>query len=509
MNIEKTIKLLISVRYNMNESHHQLCKEALEYCKENKMHEEMIKLCSIEATGYSSVGDIEGVIRCNKNIEDIKNTYQEDLKVQCLANYSLGLYNWNFSRYELALDLFLKALELETDLEKIARVKHKIAVTYLKLNNYSKALFYFEDIYEHIHDIHDDFLKQDFLGWYSIFYSEIGNFEKSVEFAHKAVIINLKISNFNGLSSNYNTLGLNYKSMGYYDQAMHYFIEAEKNALILNTAILLANVYNNIALVYNNLENYEKAIEYNEKSIVYRKQCMGLDQLSITYRNIIPLYINVNKLQKAKELLLEMEELCQKIQTEKGKVHYLISKSYIALHEKDWDTALTSLDSALAIAEKTDNLTFTSSIYHQFSEVYENKQDYKLAYEYLKLLHSTELKIRKQEDIKLTENLTIQHQALLDKYDLNNRIKEEKIKAVLALSVTANHEINQPLMLIQGNIDLLKDSIPDLSEKQQRFFDKIDKGISKISSTLTNFTHKTKISFEKYLDNIEMVKFDD
>ena len=104
----------------------------------------------------------------------------------------------------------------------------------------------------------------------------------------------------------------------------------------------------------------------------------------------------------------------------------------------------------------------------------------------------------------------MQHQLLMDRNNINNKINEEKIKAALAMSVTANHEINQPLMTIQGNLDLLINSFNQiqLSEKQLKYIEKISKSIDRISDVLQKFTRKSNVSFVDYMQDIQMVSFD-
>lgn len=509
MDVNETIQYLMKKRFEITIEDIKLCNEAIIHCKKNNFYEEQIRLYSIMVGGFIRNNKISEVPKCYEKIEEIRDNNPDDIKLQNLANCTIGLYHWNCSRYQQALDLFLQALYNETNEEQIARIKHKIAVSYLKLNNYSKSIMYFEDVYNDLDKITDNYFKQDLLTWYSIFYNEIGIISKAVELAQEAIIINTKISNFEGLANNYNTIGLSYKYLRYNDQSMSCFIKSEQNALIANTPILLANVYNNIALIYTNQKDYEKAIEYYEKSIEFRIKCTGLDQLSITYRNLVPLYLLNNQIKKAKTLLLEMKKLVTDIKTERGKINYLVSKSDIAIYENNSELAKQSLDSALILTQKLNNLSIIKTVYYKYSEFYEKQKKYKQALKYLKLNNEIDSKLQKNEDIKLTENLTLQHQALFDRFKLNNKIQEEKINAVIALSVTANHEINQPLMLIQGNLDLLKDSITDMDDKKIKYLDNMENAVSKIKEILTNFTQKTNISFVNYLNKTKMVKFDD
>ncbi|MCK5055276.1 MAG: response regulator [Candidatus Aminicenantes bacterium] len=93
----------------------------------------------------------------------------------------------------------------------------------------------------------------------------------------------------------------------------------------------------------------------------------------------------------------------------------------------------------------------------------------------------------------------------------HERINEEKRDAVKAMVVTANHEINQPLTMIQGYVDLLKQSMNSQSQSvaQKKYLDGIERAFERIMIILERFRESAAIRFTNYLPNIKMVLFDD
>lgn len=89
-------------------------------------------------------------------------------------------------------------------------------------------------------------------------------------------------------------------------------------------------------------------------------------------------------------------------------------------------------------------------------------------------------------------------------------IRLEQKNAVLAVGVTANHTINQPLTVLQGNFELFQGSIEKnlLTEKQQRFLDRMKDSIERIKSYLLDMTDSNTIHFENYLGSRKMVVFE-
>ncbi|PID28262.1 MAG: hypothetical protein CSB55_05540 [Candidatus Cloacimonadota bacterium] len=84
----------------------------------------------------------------------------------------------------------------------------------------------------------------------------------------------------------------------------------------------------------------------------------------------------------------------------------------------------------------------------------------------------------------------------------NKLLQSEKKNAVLATGVTANHEINQPLMILQGNLDLLVHRIGDnLNEKEKKYLDKSFNAINRIQSILNKLKNIDSAEYTNYSDN--------
>jgi two-component system cell cycle response regulator len=90
------------------------------------------------------------------------------------------------------------------------------------------------------------------------------------------------------------------------------------------------------------------------------------------------------------------------------------------------------------------------------------------------------------------ENLINKSDYLISKLkDTNTRLLQaqqelvniERQNAVLTMSVTANHEINQPLMIIKGNVELLQSQNPP-SEKSEKHYMRIHEAITRIEDIL-------------------------
>lgn len=89
-------------------------------------------------------------------------------------------------------------------------------------------------------------------------------------------------------------------------------------------------------------------------------------------------------------------------------------------------------------------------------------------------------------------------------------IRLEQKNAALAVAVTTNHTINQPLTVLQGNFELFQGSLEKnlLTEKQHRFLTRMRESIERIKTFLFEMSDSTSIHFENYLENSKMVVFE-
>ncbi len=79
-------------------------------------------------------------------------------------------------------------------------------------------------------------------------------------------------------------------------------------------------------------------------------------------------------------------------------------------------------------------------------------------------------------------------------------VELEKKNLALAMAATANHEINQPLTVITGNLYLLKESIDPkcLTKDQASYMSKIDSAIQRIKEQLAHYRYAASMKYKQY-----------
>lgn len=108
---------------------------------------------------------------------------------------------------------------------------------------------------------------------------------------------------------------------------------------------------------------------------------------------------------------------------------------------------------------------------------------------------------------------------LLARIDTHLRLKKtherllelERQSSILAMAVTANHEINQPLTVLSGNLFLLKESLSrnQLTDKQLEYMNRMERAILRIKDILIKYRTADSIHFQNYSEDTKMVVFEE
>ncbi|MBL7895008.1 MAG: tetratricopeptide repeat protein [Bacteroidia bacterium] len=151
--------------------------------------------------------------------------------------------------------------------------------------NYDKAIACFEKSAEYFNKC--GFLKgsASALNNCGVILNEKGDFKRAIEFQKKAMEVNAKAKNEEGVGNNYLNMGNTYNITGDYKTAMDHFIKAEGIFSKLKSWESLATAYYNMGYVNYNLRQYEKAFEYNRKSLRIREEKTG-NKIGMAYNHV-------------------------------------------------------------------------------------------------------------------------------------------------------------------------------------------------------------------------------
>jgi len=153
-----------------------------------------------------------------------------------------------------------------------------------------------------------------------------------------------------------------------------------------------------------------------------------------------------------------------------------------------------------------DNLSKTIAI--RLRESDEKRTSEISKYTKLVELHQ-KINAQKRELEELNQKLALQNTKLIKAQE--EIIELEQKNAIMAMAVTVNHEINQPLSLLKGFFHLFTQTLDEnsLTEKQRDIFKKIEAAFERIHVILKKYSSSKSTHFADYFGDVKMVIFEE
>lgn len=264
--------------------------------------------------------------------------------------------------------------------------------------------------------------------------------------------------------------------------------------------------------------NYEKALVYFNKAIHSADLSSRIADKSLILSNIARVYEAQKKDDLALKTILEAYELAVQSNI---KIYILMSSEVIYelyKRQKNYEKALYFME-----------------VFHKYhDQIYEENKVRQINLTTTKLEldnRNKEIELQKIKISKQRQGLIILFISLVFIFllffvflyyfvktkKLNKQLKEEhekvlaleKLKSVSAMALTANHELNQPLMVFKANLEMLEMSFPVFNDKQKRYLKKINLSYDQMLKILSKYRNNYNMHFENYIDDNTLVVFDD
>ena len=406
------------------------------YALTDRLREEMQ-----DSTGWFRLGKLMVTLAEYKKAEnfyEILLTQETNDRKRAPIYYQLGLtkscqgkYADAITFYENSITLYQKILPLQhsdgtarknsADLlyEKVPQMQHEsldfihyhisacyndMAIAYVKMKEYSKALPYYEKILEirqrTLPSNHLDLIASyDSIG---LVHQHLGNYPQAIFYLEKAFEITQAVlpSNHPNLASSCNSIAGMYSKLGQYSEALSYYekvLEIQQKSLPENH-LDAATCYSNIGLMYDNIGDYSKALSSHMKALEIREKIFpsNLSDLATSYSNIGLVYDNMGDYKKALQYYKKDLEISKKI-LPPDHPDLAISYNNIGLvydNIGEYSKALLSHKTALEIYQQTlhPNHPHLATSHKNIGLVHENMASYSKAL----LSHEKALEIREK-----------------------------------------------------------------------------------------------------------------
>lgn len=445
----------------------------------------------------------------------------------------------------------------ERDSIRTARTLMEAGKCHIQLGQYDEALDKFIQA-ESIYNTHD--LKPELAQAYnciSSVYQSLNKITEAIEFMEKAQNINVLNQDFEQAAENYITLGGIYLDLHHYDAAGTYLERALsifkmngnvegmiRASLVMSSVYLAAGEYGQASRYATEALGYEKQLNSDRMkprillslgnvSLVRKRYQETFDYLT----RALEIAGKISARQDELEILYKLSMASEKLRRYRDALNYY--KRYEGLKDSLFNEMsslrVTEMQSMIETSEQQrENELLKAEKQRSDTELMLERQEREILEKNLHiekinaenrgiwLLFSLVgtvvtisfvvlifLRYRREKDLR--SKIDQQKSKLEEAYAQLNAAQQEKIelerlKSAIALSVTMNHEINQPLMIMQGNLDmLLHSSDPFYVKKHQKYINNITESIRRVTGIMDRIENLDRVSYTHYAGASDML----
>ncbi len=436
----------------------------------------------------------EGVVYHNEAIEFAIR--ENDIKLQARIYTGLSALLWFQRKFDESLTISLIAREKceeANDNIMLLKTLTNLAITESSLDNIERSLEYYRELFTLAEEMNaPEELLIACLNLQALYFDSF-DYDRSMDYGIKGLEIARKTGAKEEMSALINNIGNIHFRKSEYKEALKYYLEGidlldEKHT----KRSWLANNYMNIGMSYVNLDRYDEGEVYLRKALeiadMYPRICQ--ETRARVLANLSIVHVQRDELDEAEEILGEIIPKLDELDLGFNRTFFIQSFADVLEQQGKFKEAIKVYQIAL---EKT-------------TQLYDDTLAKGIAQAQTMLEH--ESKVRETELLKKKNlELEIKNKELEEAQETIREL--ERRNTINAMAVTANHEMNQPLMIIRGNLDLLIDNCMVENHDNMKYIERISSAIERIEKLLLKYRTAERSTLSSYSDSTAMVTFDE
>lgn len=220
---------------------------------------------------------------------------------------------------------------------------------------------------------------------------------EALSYYNKALDLFKELNDIDGISKLYNNIGGIYKFAGNFKEAEKLYLEGLDLLKGSKDSLSISIFENNLGLIYKNLGEYNRAIEHFVISERIRRKLKDKNGLAATLNNMGVLYQKMNRLDSAANCFYESMAIVEETNNIVGKSHVCINIGEVEFARGNTNEALRFGLIAINAAKEVNSFSSILDASRFLSEVYEQKRDYKNAFEMQKIFIEYSEKVNQEE----------------------------------------------------------------------------------------------------------------
>ncbi|MCF7813707.1 MAG: GGDEF domain-containing protein [Candidatus Cloacimonetes bacterium] len=322
-----------------------------------------------------------------------------------------------------------------------AELLKDVGLGYVNLNDYSKALDYFNSALKIYKSTNDESGLSDISNHLGTIHNKLGTYEKALEFHFESLRIDEKLQNKQGIAQSLNNIGIVYQNLKKYAESLEYYNHALQINYEIDDLDAASKTLNNLGNILLSLENFSQALSYYQRSLTLKEELENEYGKAITLNNIGMAYQGLNSFNQA----MQNFEMSLQIMKNLNDSHGMASSYYhiglLYYQQNNYSSAQNYLDSALSYAIMGNELNIQKNCYNLLARIHASRNEFEQAYNSFKMYvdmkdalfteqnnrNITEMKIRYETEKKETEINLLQKTA-----DLQNfMVKRQQIYLII------------------------------------------------------------------------------
>lgn len=321
-----------------------------------------------------------------------KRASVKNIRTELSRGYTLeGRINYLNGRTDSALVYYSKALHLDTLLNRIedASADHvHISKAYSLKGNIDKALDHLRKALQLAKDGGFKEQEADCLFALAVLYDRMDEPSKAITFCENAVVIQKQIGDSSGLAYSYHRMGLAYEGLGKYDEALRFLELSLEIRQKMKAEAQYGAPLNGIGLVYMDKKEYQLALKKFYDAYKYWSAANDKEGMVIATGNL--------------------GELSKRMGDNENALRYLL-QSY-------------------QLADEIHAISFQKGTAHALAEIYYEKGNYKLAYDYYNKYSSLRDTLFSEENSQRMAEMQSRYESEQKEQQINLLTKEKELQ---------------------------------------------------------------------------------
>ncbi len=345
------------------------------------------------------------------------------------ANNTLGICENNQGNYDAAIAYFLKAAQIDKQMEALDKAAQKyvnVAIIHKNQGEHFQALQLYDSSMVQATLLQDTSFMASILLNKGVLYYDLGNYDQALEFYLEAEEYLQNIQEPENLAILKYNMGLIFHEQENLDIATAQFRSAKELFDSLGNKYGAAYCYTSLGDIYRATASYFEAIDYYNQAYRIHESLSNKQGMAEALIQIGMVYFENGKFSKASDFYQEAYQLNQQIDYPKGQAISLRNQGHVHLKHGDVQRGIRYYKRALKIAKELKDEAMQRDVNYDLAKAYEIEKKTEKAYLHYKRyivyrdsiqtahLDASMTRLKARQDIetreKTIENLKVKQQ---------------------------------------------------------------------------------------------------